>query len=192
LSRTLRRERLVAPTRARFTGSGVAAKLATSQPRSPIFTEPLSTEPLSPAEVTGGLCLELRDPLAEPAVEPLLVAMSERSPDVAPGGRAARGAPRTRPPGPWRVAHRGAWLHLGTTWALWASGKEAAGKHDLVAIELRMLLDHLLIPLGVGRLPVSVADAIDRYRSAREQAEKRFEVVVPRRLEAEVVAFVQG
>lgn len=73
-------------------------------------------------------------------------------------------------------------------WTLWASGKEAAGKSDLVAAELQMLFDHLLAPLGAEQPSRSVADAIDNYRALRRRAEDRFDVQVPRRLEAEVVA----
>jgi hypothetical protein len=72
-------------------------------------------------------------------------------------------------------------------WTLWASGKEAAGKSDLIAAELRMLFDHLLAPLGVEQPPTSVGDAIDRYREARRSAEDRLDVQVPRRLETEVM-----
>jgi hypothetical protein len=73
-------------------------------------------------------------------------------------------------------------------WVLWASGKEVAGKTDVVAAEQRMLFDHLLAPLGGDRSPVSVANAIDTYRRVRTQAEEHFGVSVPRRLEAEIVA----
>jgi hypothetical protein len=73
-------------------------------------------------------------------------------------------------------------------WTLWAGGKEAAGKSDLVATELRMLFDHLLAPLGAQQPPASVADAIDRYREVRRSAEHRLDVHVPRRLENAVVA----
>jgi hypothetical protein len=51
-----------------------------------------------------------------------------------------------------------------------------------------MLFDHLLAPLGGDRSPVSVADAIDPYRSVRTRAEEHFDVAVARRLEAEIVA----
>jgi hypothetical protein len=77
-------------------------------------------------------------------------------------------------------------------WTLWASGKEAAGKSDLVAAELRMLFDHLLAPLGAEQSPASVADAIDEYRAVRSSAEDQFDVRVPRRLENEVVASLRA
>jgi hypothetical protein len=73
-------------------------------------------------------------------------------------------------------------------WVLWASGKEAAGKTDVVATELWMLFDHLVAPLGGDRSLISVADAIDTYRRVRTQAEEHFDVSVARRLAAEIVA----
>jgi Nucleotidyltransferase domain len=73
-------------------------------------------------------------------------------------------------------------------WALWASGKESAGKSELVRVELGMLFDHLLEPLGADVPPVSVADAIHTYRTARERAEDHFGVRVPRQLESEIVS----
>jgi hypothetical protein len=77
-------------------------------------------------------------------------------------------------------------------WTLWASGKEATGKSELVAAELRMLFGHLLAPLGAEQPPASVADSIDTYRVVRKSAEDRFRVQVPRRLETEVVASLRA
>jgi hypothetical protein len=68
-------------------------------------------------------------------------------------------------------------------WMLWLRGKETGGKADLVERELDKLFDHLLGPLGVERRPSSIADAIARYRAARDRAERRFGVVVRRDLE---------
>jgi len=75
-------------------------------------------------------------------------------------------------------------------WTLWLISKEAAGKTDRVAAELRRLFDHLLAPLGAEQAPASIADAIDVYRAVRAQAEARFAVRVSRRLEDEVKTFM--
>ncbi len=73
-------------------------------------------------------------------------------------------------------------------WTLWLTSKEAAGRNDRVAAELKRLSDHLLAPLGAQTAPASIADAIDVYRAVRAQAENRFAVRVCRRLEDEIVA----
>jgi hypothetical protein len=73
-------------------------------------------------------------------------------------------------------------------WLLWLASKNAAGKHDLVSAELQKLFEHLLEPLGVEQRPSSLRDAVGAYRLARKQAEDRFELQVPRRLEAEVAS----
>jgi hypothetical protein len=66
-------------------------------------------------------------------------------------------------------------------WLLWLRGKEAAGKRELVVAELEKLFVHLLRPLGVHRVPTSVADAVGLYRPARDALG-----TVSRELEAEV------
>jgi Nucleotidyltransferase domain len=71
-------------------------------------------------------------------------------------------------------------------WLLWLRGKEAAGKSDLVAAELEKLFAHLLRPLGVERVPSSVADAVELYRPARDAAAARLGCAVSPALEAEV------
>jgi hypothetical protein len=73
-------------------------------------------------------------------------------------------------------------------WLLWLASKNTAGKHDLVSAELQKLFEHLLEPLGVEQRPSSLRDAVGAYRLARKQAEDRFELQVPRRLEAEVAS----
>src|SRR5947207_13332400 len=65
-------------------------------------------------------------------------------------------------------------------WMLWLKGKEAAGKHEVVAAELEKLSAHLLRPLGATRPPRSVAQALAVYREARGAAEQRFGRAVPR------------
>ena len=71
-------------------------------------------------------------------------------------------------------------------WALWLRSKEASGKDDLVASELKKLFDHLLEPLGATAAPDSVADAVTIYRDGRAGTERRFSCKVPRELETAV------
>lgn len=71
-------------------------------------------------------------------------------------------------------------------WTLWLRGKESARKPGLVASELEKLFEHLLAPLGAERRPSSIGDAIALYRAARDSAEQRFGVAVPRDLERAV------
>jgi hypothetical protein len=71
-------------------------------------------------------------------------------------------------------------------WMLWLSGKEASGKHDLVAAELAKLHRHLLAPLGVEHPPTSIVEAITAYREARDRAERQLGVRVSRDLEQAV------
>jgi len=68
-------------------------------------------------------------------------------------------------------------------WMLWLHGKEAAGREEVVAVELEKLWVHLLGPLGAPRAPWSVADAVASYREARALAERRFGRVVDRAVE---------
>lgn len=68
-------------------------------------------------------------------------------------------------------------------WMLWLRGKEARGKLKLIEAELEKLFDHLLEPLGVGRCPRSIAEAIVFYRHARNQTAQRLGIVVPRDLD---------
>jgi hypothetical protein len=71
-------------------------------------------------------------------------------------------------------------------WVLWLASKQAASKDEQVAGELEKLFEHLLRPLGAGDPPTSVADAVASYREARDRAERRLGVTVPRELENEV------
>jgi Nucleotidyltransferase domain len=80
-----------------------------------------------------------------------------------------------QPAGPWQVtapALAGVDDHF-WDWALWLQSKLAAGKHQIVAGELRKLHQHLLRPMGVIAAPASLGDAVTAYRSAREKCEKR-------------------
>jgi hypothetical protein len=71
-------------------------------------------------------------------------------------------------------------------WLLWLRSKEASGKRELVAVELEKLFVHLLQPLGVDRVPSSVADAVELYRPARDALAAGFGCTISRALEAEV------
>ena len=71
-------------------------------------------------------------------------------------------------------------------WMLWLRGKEAAGKSELVAVELGKLFEHLLAPLGVERPPSSIAEAVASYRAERGRAERRFGVAVSSEVELAV------
>jgi predicted nucleotidyltransferase len=71
-------------------------------------------------------------------------------------------------------------------WMLWLRPKEASGKRELVAAELEKLFVHLLRPLGVERVPSSIADAIELYRPARDATAASLGRVIAPALEAEV------
>jgi hypothetical protein len=76
-------------------------------------------------------------------------------------------------------------------WMLWLKGKEAGGKRDLVAAELRKLHDNLLGPLGGEAVPSSIAEAVAAYRAARDRAEHRFGRSVRRGVEAAVAPVLE-
>jgi len=71
-------------------------------------------------------------------------------------------------------------------WLLWLRAKEASGKRELVAAELEKLFVHLLRPLGVERVPSSVAEAVELYRPARDALAASLGCVISPVLEAEV------
>jgi hypothetical protein len=71
-------------------------------------------------------------------------------------------------------------------WIWWLRGKEAAGKSELVTVELGKLFDHLLGPLGVERPPLSLGEAVSSYRAVRNHVERRFGVAVARGVELAV------
>ena len=68
-------------------------------------------------------------------------------------------------------------------WMLWLRSKAAGEKTELIAHELDKLFDHVLRPLGVGRRPSSILEAIAWYRDARDHAERQFAVTIRRELE---------
>ena len=69
-------------------------------------------------------------------------------------------------------------------WLLWLRSKG----DDLVAAELEKLFVHLLRPLGVDRVPSSVAEAVELYRPARDALAARLGCVISPALEIEVAA----
>ena len=71
-------------------------------------------------------------------------------------------------------------------WLLWLVGKRHRGQRRLVHDELAKMHRHLLQPLGGGAVPDSLEEAAADYLVARERAERRFGVRVPRRLQEEV------
>lgn len=71
-------------------------------------------------------------------------------------------------------------------WMLWLHSKEAAGKEEVVAVELKKLQAHLLGPLGAAREPSSVAEAVAAYREARGRTERQLGFVVDRAVERAV------
>ena len=72
----------------------------------------------------------------------------------------------------------------------WIASKREKGEHDLVARVLTLLASHILRPLGVEEVPRSLDHAEELYLAARERAEERFGVRVPRALGEEVAAAV--
>jgi uncharacterized protein YgbK (DUF1537 family) len=56
----------------------------------------------------------------------------------------------------------------------------------MVESELAKMHEHLLRPMGVGRVPGSVREAVAAYTVARKGAEERLATVVPRVVEEEV------
>jgi hypothetical protein len=70
---------------------------------------------------------------------------------------------------------------------LWLRSKLAAGRHDIVAGELRKLHEHLLGPMGVICAPANLDEAVAAYSSARETWERRLGSYVSRNLENTVM-----
>ena len=68
----------------------------------------------------------------------------------------------------------------------WIASKREKGEDELVAHVLQLLAAHILRPLGVEEVPATVERAAELYVEARERAETRFSVRVPRALGDEV------
>jgi hypothetical protein len=77
-------------------------------------------------------------------------------------------------------------------WLLWLRSKERSGKEELVSAELEKLFVYLLRPVGVERMPSSVAEAVELYRPARDALAARLGCVVSPALAAEVSRALRG
>jgi hypothetical protein len=75
-------------------------------------------------------------------------------------------------------------------WMLWLAGKRRRGKQDLVRVELYKMHEHLLAPMGVAAVPVTLGEAVECYRRVRLRLEKRYGQHLPRRLEEAVLPVV--
>ena len=71
-------------------------------------------------------------------------------------------------------------------WILWLEQKRRGGRDDVLVNSLHDMWRLLLRPLGARDEPHGVAEAVAAYLEAREAAERRFGVTVPRDLENEV------
>jgi hypothetical protein len=93
---------------------------------------------------------------------------------------------------PWRVGPDtlpGIDAHF-WDWMLRLAGKRRRGKRDLVRVELHKMHEHLLAPMGIAVVPVTLGEAVERYRKARLHLEKRYGQHIPRRLEEAVLPIV--
>jgi hypothetical protein len=73
-------------------------------------------------------------------------------------------------------------------WILWLGGKQLGGHDDLVRAMLGgLLVEHLLGPLGVGRPPATIDEAVSAYLAARDAREAELGVRVPRALQQAVL-----
>ena len=70
--------------------------------------------------------------------------------------------------------------------ALWLSSKREKGNDDLLRHLVPVLGRHILAPLGVAEVPATIERAVELYLPARERAEERLGVRVPRALGDEV------
>ena len=73
-------------------------------------------------------------------------------------------------------------------WILWLGGKQLGGRDALVRGHLSGLMyEHLLGPLGVGELPDTIANAVERYQHTRGERERALGVNVSRAAERAVL-----
>ena len=89
------------------------------------------------------------------------------------------GEPYTSRP-PWTVSGEtldGIDQHV-WDWLLWIASKREKGEHELVGRELDKMFDHLLRPMGAERVPTSIGEAAETYRTLRNRREREFGVRV--------------
>jgi hypothetical protein len=77
-------------------------------------------------------------------------------------------------------------------WALWLVSKRRQGMRDRFRGELLTMSRHLLQPLGIGTVPLSLEEAADRYLRARGRLETRYGMRISRGLEEEVLPLVRN
>ncbi len=75
-------------------------------------------------------------------------------------------------------------------WTLWLASKREKGHDELVRAMLPQMFRYLLSGLGVEEVPQSLENAVELYVAARERAEQRLGVEVPRALGDEVAGAV--
>jgi predicted nucleotidyltransferase len=71
-------------------------------------------------------------------------------------------------------------------WTLWLGSKQLHSQTGLVDSELEKMYEHLLQPLGVSFRPTDLAEAVESYTTARDQAEQRLGIAVDRTMDSQV------
>nr|BFE32973.1 hypothetical protein GCM10010200_052240 [Actinomadura rugatobispora] len=77
-------------------------------------------------------------------------------------------------------------------WSLWLVSKRYHGMTDRVRGELLTMNRHLLEPMGIRPLPLTLEEAADRFVRARDRLETRYGIRISRRLEEEVRPLVRA
>ena len=72
-------------------------------------------------------------------------------------------------------------------WTLWLGSKCLKDDSDMVTKELTKMFDHLLEPLGVSQVPMSIRDAISAYTVARDHHMDELGVKIELNLQSEVL-----
>jgi hypothetical protein len=72
-------------------------------------------------------------------------------------------------------------------WILWVGSKLLRGQSERVQEHLELMFKNLLQPMGVEVIPGSIEGAVTSYLEARSDLERRFNVTVPRQIEATVL-----
>ncbi len=90
--------------------------------------------------------------------------------------------------GPWTVSSEtlpGIDDHF-WDWILWLLSKEAAGRQQVVGVQLEQLFEHILRPMSVTQRPANIDGAMESYLEARATQERILHVRVSRTLQDEV------